>query len=88
MTRLCMRCEQIVGEKCARCGTQVTVNSNGHAVTNAEFNCPLCGYSFAQGDGGETGGLCTPCLETELKKAYVYGRNEAGRLTQFSTKGA
>ena len=87
MTRFCMRCDQIIGEKCVQCGTEATA-SNGHALTNAEFDCPSCGHHFLQGDGGETGGLCTPCLETELKKAYVDGRNEAGRLTQFSTKGA
>jgi DNA-directed RNA polymerase subunit RPC12/RpoP len=83
-----MRCDRTIGEKCAKCGTEATANSNGHALTNAEFDCPSCGHHFLQGDGGETGGLCTPCLETELKKACVDGRNEAGRLTQFSTKGA
>jgi hypothetical protein len=83
-----MRCDRIIGEKCAQCGTEVTANSNGHAVTNAEFDCPSCGHHFLQSDGGETGGLCTLCLKTELKKAYVDGRDEAGCFTQFSTKGA
>ena len=71
MTRFCMRCDRIVGEKCVQCGTEATANSKGPVATGAEFDCPSCGHHFLQGDGGETGGLCTPCLEAELQKAYV-----------------
>jgi hypothetical protein len=70
MTRVCMRCNRIIGEKCAQCGTQVTAVSNGHAVTGAEFACPSCGHHFSQGDGGETGGLCEPCFDSELRNAH------------------
>jgi hypothetical protein len=48
----------------------VTAVSNGHTVTDAEFDCPSCGYHFAQGDGGQTGGLCTPCFDSELRNAH------------------
>jgi hypothetical protein len=51
MTRLCMVCKQIMGEKCARCGTEATplkTNSNGLAMTGTEFDCPSCCHHFAQ----------------------------------------
>ena len=57
MTRICTLCKQIMGEKCARCGTEATplkANSYGQAVTGTEFDCPSCGHHFPQGDGGET----------------------------------
>ncbi len=69
MTRFCIRCNRIIGEKCVRCGREATANSNVHAVTAAEFDCPSCGNHFAQGDGGETGGMCEPCFDAELRKA-------------------
>jgi transposase-like protein len=69
MTRFCMQCDRIIGEKCVQCGTEATANSNGHALSGAEFDCPSCGYHFAQGDGGETGGMCEPCFDAELQKA-------------------
>jgi len=61
MTRLCIRCNRIIGEKCARCGTE---------VTDAEFDCPSCGHHFTRGDGGETGGMCEPCFDAELQNAH------------------
>ena len=70
MTRFCIRCNRIIGEKCARCGTGVTAVSNGHAVTGADFDCPSCGHHFQQGDGGETGGMCEPCFDAELRNAH------------------
>jgi hypothetical protein len=70
MTRVCIRCNRIIGEKCARCGTEVTAVSNGHAVTGADFDCPSCGHHFQQGDGGETGGMCEPCFDAELQSAH------------------
>jgi hypothetical protein len=70
MTRLCVRCNRFIGEKCAQCGTEVTAISNGHTVTDAEFDCPSCGYHFVQGDGGETGGMCEPCFDAELRSAH------------------
>jgi transposase-like protein len=70
MTRFCIQCNQIIGEKCVRCGTEATANSNGHAVTGAEFDCPSCCHHFQQGDGGETGGMCEPCFDAELQSAH------------------
>ena len=69
MTRLCIQCNQIIGEKCVQCGTEATAISN-HAVTGAEFDCPSCGHHFSQGDGGETGGMCEPCFYAEFQKAH------------------
>jgi hypothetical protein len=68
MTRLCIRCNRIIGEKCVHCGMEVTANSKGHAVTDAEFDCPSCSHRFTRGDGGETGGMCEPCFDAELQK--------------------
>jgi hypothetical protein len=70
MTRFCIQCNRIIGEKCVQCGTQVTASSNGHAVSSGEFDCPSCGHHFLQGDGGETGGMCEPCFDAELQKAH------------------
>lgn len=73
MTRFCTLCKRIIGEKCVRCGTEATpvkANSNGRAVAGTEFDCPVCGHHFPQGDGGETGGMCEPCFDTELRKAH------------------
>jgi transposase-like protein len=84
MTRFCMQCDRIIGEKCVRCGTEATAHSNGHAVTTAEFDCPSCGHHFQQGDGGETGGLCTPCLEDQLQKAYVEAAKSQRRRSELA----
>jgi|GEM_PF-5171630 len=71
MTRLCIRCDRIIGEKCVQCGTEAIAISNGrHAVTGTEFDCPSCGHRFPQGDGGETSGMCEPCFDAELQKAH------------------
>jgi hypothetical protein len=80
-----MRCDRIIGEKCVHCGTEATANSNGHAVTDAKFDCPSCGHHFPQGDGGETGGLCIPCLEAELQKAYVEAAKSQRRSSELPT---
>jgi len=69
MTRFCFWCNRIIGEKCVQCGTEASANSNGHAVSGAEFACPSCGHRFPQGDGGETGGMCEPCFDAELQMA-------------------
>jgi DNA-directed RNA polymerase subunit RPC12/RpoP len=79
MTRLCIRCNRIIGEKCVQCGTEGMVISNGrHAVTGAEFDCPSCGHRFPKGDGGETGGMCEPCFDGELQKARETSASRAG----------
>ena len=70
MTRFCIRCNRIIGEKCVQCGTEATANSNVYRVTGTDFNCPSCGHHFPQGDGGETGGMCEPCFDAELRKAH------------------
>jgi hypothetical protein len=65
MTRLCIQCDRIIGERCAHYGTEATplkANSNGHAVYGTEFNCPSCGHRFPQGEGGKSGGICEPCF--------------------------
>jgi transposase-like protein len=74
MTRLCIRCNRIIGEKCAQCGTEANPISNGFALTGALFNCPSCGRHFTKGDGGETGGMCEPCFDAELQKAHEQTR--------------
>ena len=70
MTRFCIRCNRIIGEKCVQCGTEATANSNGHAVTDAEFDCPSCGHHFTRGNGGATGGMCEPCFDGELQEVH------------------
>ena len=70
MTRFCIQCNRIIGEKCVQCGTEVTASSNRRAVNSAKFDCPFCGHHFLQGDGGVTGGMCEPCFDVELQKAH------------------
>ena len=70
MTRFCIRCNQIIGEKCVRCGTEAIAVSNAHAVTGGVFDCPSCSHRFPQGDGGATGGMCEPCFDAELRNAH------------------
>jgi hypothetical protein len=61
MTRFCIQCNQIIGEKCVRCGAEAIGVPNGRAVTGGDFDCPCCAHRFAQGDGGKTGGMCDAC---------------------------
>jgi transposase-like protein len=70
MTRFCIQCNRIIGEKCVQCGKEVTAASNSRAANSAEFDCPSCGRHFLQGDGGETGGMCEPCFDVALQKAH------------------
>jgi hypothetical protein len=73
MTRVCTRCKQIIGENCARCGSDATplqTNSTGDTMIGTDFDCSACGLHFTQGDGGETGGMCEPCFGYELRKAH------------------
>jgi hypothetical protein len=70
MTRVYIRCNRIIGEKCDRCGTKATAASNVHGGTGAHFDFPSSGHHFQQGDGGETGGMCAPCFDSELRNAH------------------
>ena len=70
MTRFCIQCNRIIGEKCVHCGTEVTASSKRRAVNSAEFDCPSCGHHFVQGEGGKTGGMCELCFDAELQKAH------------------
>jgi hypothetical protein len=70
MTRFCIRCYQIIGEKCVRCGAEAIAVSNAHAVGGTVFDCPSCSHRFPQDDGGETGGMCEPCFDSELRNAH------------------
>lgn len=86
MTRFCIQCNRIIGEKCVRCGTEVTASSNGNAVTGAEFDCPSCSHHFSQGDGGETGGMCGPCFDAELQKAHERAAKTAAVPSPISSR--
>ena len=81
MTRVCIRCNRTIGEKCAQCGTEVTAVSNRHAATDAHFDCPSCGHHFQQGDGGETGGMCEPCFDAELRSAHEEATKKRAKAT-------
>ena len=79
MTRFCIQCNRMIGEKCLHCGTEATALSNGGVVTGAEFDCPSCGYHFTQGDGGKTGGMCEPCFDAELENAFEHAAKSPSR---------
>jgi len=84
MTRLCIRCNRIIGEKCVQCGTEATDTSNGYAVTGAEFDCPSCGHHFLRGDGGETGGMCEPCFDAELRNAHEEAAKNPAKMSLWA----
>jgi transposase-like protein len=84
MTRFCIQCNRIIGEKCVHCGTEATANSNGGAFSGAEFDCPSCGYHFTQGDGGKTGGMCEPCFDAELENAFEHAVKSQSRAQLWS----
>jgi hypothetical protein len=82
MTRVCVQCQQVLGEKCVRCGTEaVPAHADPHsdAPTRGEFTCPSCAHRFAQGDGGETGGMCQACFDEALRKAHEREGGQAMR---------
>lgn len=74
MTRYCAACEAVLGEKCSQCGSEaapINVNAKGHPIAGTDFLCvnATCGHRFAQGDGGNTYGLCDSCKNAALRKA-------------------
>jgi DNA-directed RNA polymerase subunit RPC12/RpoP len=73
-----------MGGKCVRCGTEATVNSNGHAVTDPEFHCPSCGYHFPKGDGGATGGMCEPCFDAQLRNAHEEAAKNPAKMSLWA----
>lgn len=84
MTRFCIQCNRIIGEKCVHCGKEATANSNGGAFSGAEFDCPSCGYHFTEGDGGKTGGMCEPCFDAELENAFEHAEKSQSRAQLWS----
>lgn len=80
MTRVCVRCKEVLGEKCVRCGAEAVpfhVTPQSNAPAGQDFDCPACGHQFTRGEGGETGGMCEACVNAALRKADE--RQKAGR---------
>ena len=80
MTRVCVQCMELLGEKCVRCGAEAVpiradAQSNAHA--GQDFECLACRHRFSRGEGGETGGMCESCFDAILGKAHE--RQKAGR---------
>jgi hypothetical protein len=63
MTRFCIQCNRIIGEKCVQCGMEATANSNGHAVTGVDFDC--------------SSAVITSCKATAAKQAECANRASA-----------
>jgi hypothetical protein len=73
VTRVCVQCQQVFGEKCGRCGTEAApVHADAQSKANAsqDFECLGCRHRFPKGEGGETGGMCEPCFDAVLRKAH------------------
>ena len=80
MTRVCVQCKDVLGEKCVQCGAKAALvdsNAQGHPPAGIEFRCPACSHRFSRGEGGETGGMCEQCLNETLRKAHEH--QESGR---------
>ena len=73
MTRVCVQCKELLGEKCKQCGAEaapIQADPQPNAPTGQEFKCPACAHRFTQGEGGETGGMCEQCFDAVLRKAH------------------
>jgi len=80
VTRVCVQCKDVLGEKCVQCGAEaapVDSNAQGHHPTGIEFACRACSHRFSRGEGGETGGMCEACFDETLRKAHE--QQKAGR---------
>lgn len=79
VTRVCVQCKDVLGEKCVQCGAKAAPDSNaqGHPSTENEFRCLACSHGFSGGEGGETGGMCEACFDETLRKAHE--QQKAGR---------
>jgi transposase-like protein len=62
MTRFCMDCKKLLGEKCARCGS-TNLSERNYTDSTTGFHCHGCGHNFRQGEGGNTDGCCAECVE-------------------------
>lgn len=64
MTRLCMDCGIILGEKCPHCGCILVRAWLTLFRKRERYQClhPNCGRKFNPGQGGITHTLCQPCL--------------------------
>lgn len=84
MTRVCMDCKFSIGEKCPRCGTEVTESALFDFVIRAAalifgvtasdmpvLTCTKCALKFTLGDGGDTHGLCDGCKEKRMTEIYA-----------------
>ena len=60
MTRVCMDCGAVLGEKCPGCGREARLVGELYVCTNGV--CRL--RYFTKGNGGETHGLCVSCHAT------------------------
>lgn len=65
MTRICIDCKKIYGEKCAVCGSIDLAFFRGGAICR----CNACENLFRPGGGGTTGGYCPPCLDRWRERA-------------------
>lgn len=62
MTRVCMDCKAILGEKCPKCG-----NSDVKKTTFKLMRyCEPCDLMFPEGAGGETHTICDLCKVQRL----------------------
>ena len=80
MTRVCVQCKDVLGEKCLQCGAEavpVHADAQSNAPAGQDFECPSCDHRFTQGEGGETGGMCEACFDDTLQKAHE--QQKAGR---------
>jgi hypothetical protein len=60
MTRFCMDCKKLLGEKCPHCGSLDIASDNPEQTC---FHCRHCGQSFTEGQGGSTDGCCSTCID-------------------------
>jgi hypothetical protein len=57
MTRICMYCKKVIGEKCGKCGSL-------DVAWNCEWEfwqCLVCGFRWLPGSEPATHGICKEC---------------------------
>lgn len=67
MTRVCMDCKAVMGEKCPKCGSNaIVIDGKGFCLRDVANCChglsPFHVHGFPVGEGGATHGLCASCF--------------------------
>lgn len=82
MTRVCMDCKAVTGEKCPKCGGL----AQEYGADLFLCDSPACSVRvFARGQGGETHGICRSCFDVRAAEMYSNFHNRRNRHHGIAT---